>query len=132
MRPILLVCPLAVVLAGCGAAERDSANEFQGQEAAVARVIENLEAAARANEPDRVCDDLLDDRLLAALREQGTNCRRGTEDAFEDADSFDLTVDDVTISGESATAKLSAGSDDKEYTLELARDGAVWKISSLR
>ena len=134
MRPIVFVCLLAAALAGCGAAERDSAKEFKGAEAAVAKVVEDLETAARTDEPNKVCAALLDDRLLAALREQGTNCRTGTEDAFEDADSFDLTVKDVTITGETASAKLSAGtgSDEKDYTLEFARDGNVWKISSLR
>jgi len=127
-----MLLPLA--LAGCGAAERDSAKEFSGPEAAVAKVVEQLESAARANEPTKVCAALLDDRLLAALREQGTNCKTGTKDAFEDADSFDLTVKDVTITGETASAKLSAGtgSDEKDYTLEFARDGSAWKISSLR
>ena len=59
---------------------------------------------------------------------------RRTKDAFEDADSFDLTVKDVTITGTSASAKLTAGtgSDEKDYTLEFARDGTAWKISSLR
>ena len=134
MRPIVLPLLLAVAFAGCGAAERDSTKQFKGAEAAVAKVVEDLESAARANEPNKVCEALLDDRLLAALKEQGTNCRTGTKDAFEDADSFDLTVKDVTISGTTASAKLSAGtgSDEKDYTLEFARDGSAWKIASLR
>jgi hypothetical protein len=134
LRPIVFLCALSMAFAGCGAAERDSAKEFKGPEAAVAKVVEDLEAAARANEPDKVCSALLDDRLLTALREQGTNCRTGTKEAFDDADSFDLTVEDVTISGAAATAKLSAGtgSNEKDYTLEFARDGVAWKISSLR
>jgi hypothetical protein len=134
VRPIVLLLLAAVAFAGCGAAERDSAKEFKGAEAAIAKVVEDLETAARANEPNKVCAALLDDRLLAALKEQGTNCRTGTKDAFEDADSFDLTVKDVTISGATATAKLSAGtgSGEKDYTLEFARDGSAWKIASLR
>ena len=134
MRPIVLATFFALVLAGCGAAERDSAKKFSGQKAAVAKVVEDLESAARAKDPGKVCSALLDDRLLAALRDQGTNCKTGTKDAFEDADSFDLTVKDITIKGTSASAKLTAGtgSDEKDYTLELARDGSAWKISSLR
>ena len=134
MRPIVLATFFALVLAGCGAAERDSAKKFSGQKAAVAKVVEDLESAARAKDPGKVCSALLDDRLLAALRDQGTNCKTGTKDAFEDADSFDLTVKDITIRGTAASAKLTAGtgSDEKDYTLELARDGSVWKISSLR
>ena len=134
MQPIVLATFFALLLAGCGAAERDSAKDFKGQEAAVAKVVEDLESAARSNDPQKVCAALLDDRLLAALETQGTNCRTGAKDAFRDADSFDLTVKEVTISGTSANAKLTAGtgSDERDYTLELARDGNAWKISSLR
>jgi hypothetical protein len=134
MRPFVPATFCALLLAGCGAAERDSAKKFSGQEGAVAKVVEDLESAARGNDPAKVCNALLDDRLLAALRDQGTNCKTGTREAFEDADSFDLTVKDVTITGTSASAKLTAGtgSDKKDYTLEFARDGSAWKISSLR
>ena len=134
MRPIVCFCVLAVALAGCGAAERDSAKEFKGAEAAVAKVVEDLESAARANDPEKVCKTLLDDKLIKALGAQGTNCRTGTKDAFEDADSFDLTVKEVAITGTTANAKLTAGTggDEKDYTLEFTRDGSAWKISSLR
>jgi hypothetical protein len=47
---------------------------------------------------------------------------------------MDLTVDDVTISGEKASAKVTSGTGDskKTDTLELEKSGAAWRISSLR
>ena len=135
MKTIALICLLAVALAGCGsAAPRDSAKEFSGEKAKVAAPVEALETAARDREPQVVCSRLLSDRLLAQLKEQGTNCRTAVKEAFNDADSLDLTVDEVTISGEKATAKITSGkgSDKKSDTLELVRDGALWKIDLLR
>jgi hypothetical protein len=120
---------------GCGsAAPRDSAKEFKGDERAVATAIEGMEEAARDNDPERLCTKLLSARLLATLKEQGTNCTTAVRDAFKDASSKDLTVDDVTISGTTATAKVVSGSGSKEKTdtLELEKAGAAWRISSLK
>ncbi len=134
MRTAALLCLLALVVAGCGGAARDSAKEFKGEEQKVAAVVEALEDAARKDDPDTVCAKLFTDSRLAVLKEQGTNCKTGVKDSFEDADSFDITVDDVTISGTAATAKVTAGTGSKKKTetLELKRDGAVWKIDSLK
>ena len=46
------------------------------------------------------------------------------KDAFKDADSFDLTVDKITIEGDSATVKVTSGrgSNKKSDTLALKRE----------
>lgn len=133
MRVFPALCLAVFALAGCGAAPRDSAKDFKGDEQTVAQVVERLEKAARDDDPTFVCKRLLSPKLLAALRKQGTNCRTGVKEAFKDADSLDLTVDDVGIQGTSATAKVKyrSLSDDKTATLLLERDGTAWKISSL-
>jgi hypothetical protein len=133
MRPLAALCLLAFVVAGCGAAPRDSAKDFKGDEQKVAAVVERLEKAARDDDPALVCKQLLSAKLLAALRAQGTNCNTGVKQAFKDADSFDLTVDDVSIGGTTAKTKVKyrSLSDDKTTTLILDREGNVWKISSL-
>lgn len=133
MRPVTVLCLLAVALAGCGAAPRDSAQDFKGDERSVAAVVERLETSARDDKPGTVCTRLLSSTLLAALRKQGTNCRTGVREAFRDADSLELTVDDVEIRGTKATAQVKhrSRSDEKTATLEFAREGSSWKISSL-
>ncbi len=92
-----------------------------------------MEKAARDNKPDTVCTQIFTEHRLAALKAQGTNCNTGVKEAFKDADSFDLTVDDVTISGDAARVKVTSGtgSDKKTDTLELKREGATWKVDSL-
>lgn len=135
MRTAVALSLCVVTLSACGsAAPRDSAEEFKGQERAVAAAVEGMEDAARKNEPERLCTRLLSDRLLATLEEQGTNCTTAVRDAFKDASSKDLTVDDVTISGNTATAKVTSGSGSQEKTdtLELEKAGAAWRISSLK
>jgi hypothetical protein len=135
VRTIALPCLLTIALAGCGgAAPRDSAKSFKGEKAKVAAPVEALEQAARDHKPQTVCSRLLTARLLAQLKAQGTNCKTAVKEAFDDADSVDLTVDAVTITGNRATARVISGkgSSKKTDTLQLARDDATWKIDLLR
>jgi ketosteroid isomerase-like protein len=134
MRSPLAFCVLTLALAACGAAPRDSAKDYSGAERDVAAAIEDLESAARKNDAGTVCTKLLSDRLLATLKQQGTNCPTAVKDAFKDADSLDLTVDDVSISGRQATATVTSGTGSRKKTdkLELEKVGSAWKISTLR
>jgi hypothetical protein len=132
MRSVAALCLVALALAGCAAAPRDSAKQFKGGERAVAAVVERVESAARDDDPAIVCTRLLSTSLLAALSKQGTNCRTGVKEAFRDANPLDLTVDDVEIRGSRAIAKVNyrSGSKDKNATLDLDREAGAWKISS--
>jgi hypothetical protein len=133
VRKTALLSVLALGVAGCGGAARDSAKEFKDEKAKVAAVIEQIEKAARDDKPETVCDKLLTQTRLKRVEALGTNCKTGVKDAFKDADSFDITVDSITIKGDSATAKVTSGrgSNKKSDTLELKRVGTVWKIDSL-
>jgi outer membrane PBP1 activator LpoA protein len=135
MRSALTICLLALLLSACGSsAPRNSAEDFSGEDKAVAAVIEALEQSAREDDPARLCTKLLSEQLLATLKQQGTNCTTAVSEAFDDASSKDLTVDDVSINGTTATAKVTsgAGSSEKTDTLALEKSGASWKISSLQ
>jgi hypothetical protein len=133
VRKTALLSVLALVVAGCGGAARDSAKKFKGEEGKVADVVEKLEKAAREDKPAVVCNDLLTKARLELVKKLGTNCKTGVKDAFKDADSFDITIDKITITGDAATAKVTSGrgSDKKSDTLQLKRDGTAWKIDSL-
>jgi hypothetical protein len=132
MRSAVALCLVPLAVAGCGAVARDSAQDFKGDERAVAAVVERLESAARDDKPEVVCTRLLSSKLLAALRRQGTKCTTGVEESFRDAESLDITVDDVVIRGAHATVKAGyrRGSEDRAATLELDREGGAWKISA--
>ena len=134
MRLALLLCFLALGLAACGAEPRDSAEDFAGDERAVAAAVEDLESAARDNDTEAVCTKLFAQRLLSTLEQGGTDCAEAVEDAFQDADAMEITVDEVTISGDTARATVTSGTGDNEKTdtLELEKVGATWRISSLQ
>ncbi len=134
MRTTAALCVLAVAVAGCGAGASDSSKSFDGEKRAVARVVEDLENAGQDRSERKICAELLADSLLEVLKKQGTNCTTAVKEALEDTDSFDLEVEDVTLSGASARAKVvsgRAGSSEKVDTLTLEREGSAWKISEL-
>jgi hypothetical protein len=135
MRSALALAAAALVLSSCAnATPRDSAQDFNGTERAVATVVEGIEDAARDEDEDRLCTKLLSQSLLAAIKAEGIDCKTAVKDAFHNAGALDLTVEDVSISGDTAAAKVTSGSGsgERKDTLELEKAGAVWKITALR
>jgi hypothetical protein len=134
MRTAAALCVLAVAVTGCGAGASDSSKDFKGDKRAAARTVEDLEKAGADKKDKKICTELFSTSLLAALKKEGTNCRTAVKEALEDTDSFELKVEDVTLSGPQARVKVKsgrAGSDQKTDTLTLQREGSAWKIASL-
>ena len=125
-RPLAILASLAVLgLAGCGA-EAEEAPELTGPEEDVAQVLEDLQTAADEDAPRRVCTDLLARELS---RQLGNRCTEAMAQAFEDADTSQIEVRDVRVSGSTARARISTGSDDEnQEMIELVREGGVWRI----
>lgn len=123
---------IALLAAGCGGAA-SSADDFEGEQQAVAEVVEELEEAGSADEPRRICEEL----LARPLREQAGDCPKTIDEALKDADLFDLEVtkvepETITASTRTATATVESGRDgDQVETITLAREGKAWKISRL-
>lgn len=118
----LLIVALAAVAAGCGTPP-SSAEDFTGQEREVAEVVEDIQRAGERNEADRICGDFLTERLEDGLGERGSDCTAELEKAIEDADSFELEVQDVTVQGTTATARVrgEAGGRDTVQTYRLVK-----------
>ena len=129
--PLALVAALAA--AGCGQGNKDSATKFSGDQRAVAQAVEDLQTAGRKGDANKICEQLLAPSLVATIRRASGDCAKALDDALKDADSFDLTVEKVTVNGPRATAvvKSETGSKDRVDSLQLVRDGRNWKIASL-
>ena len=135
MRIVVRLLPLALVaaLAGCGPAP-SSTSSFKGNEKAVAQVIEDLQSDAQGRKPSAICSDVLSRALADKLKSAGNDCAGEMEKITGDADDFELKVTDVTITGNSATAKVEArrGSDKKATTTyTLVREGNDWRLNDL-
>jgi hypothetical protein len=122
----VLLTLVAALAAGCGTTT-DSAADFEGSEQDVANVVEDLQTAAADDEAETVCRRLLS---AALTRQLGGGCTRAIDQAFDDADSFELGADSVRVTGQTARAQIIAGSEEQpRELLEFVREGDSWRIS---
>ena len=132
LPPIALLA--AVLVAGCTtqSSNDDSTGKFRGDQRLVANTVEDFESAASKGDQDKVCRDLLAKALVAQYAQRGGTCEKAVDAALKDTDSFDLTVERVTISGQQATARVKAdrGKKDINQSLTLVKQGTGWRISA--
>jgi hypothetical protein len=122
----------ALALAGCGAeAEPSSVEKFQGEERAVAQKVEDLQEAGEGRNPEDICSDILASSLVQQLEAAGVKCADEMEKAIDDADDYDLQVQDVTVSGSTATAQVRRGDDGPTETMEFTKENGQWRATSL-
>jgi hypothetical protein len=122
----------ALALAGCGAqAEQSSSEKFQGEDRAVAQKIEDLEEAGKGRKPEDICSNILASSLVQQLEAADVRCADEMEKAIDDADDFDLDVQDVTVSGSTATARVKRGDDGPTVTMEFTKENGQWRATAL-
>jgi outer membrane PBP1 activator LpoA protein len=121
---------VALALAGCTTQQDTSADRFQGAEREVAEVVDDLAAASRSGDGEEICTRILTARLAEEVA-AGEECKDEVEQALADANDYDLEVEDVTVSGNTATAEVRQGDDGRTGRLELARERGGWRVVSL-
>ncbi len=129
---VLVALVAALTLAACGSGGTDSSGDFEGDEREVASVVEDLQTAAADDDASEICRTLLAQSLL---RQVGTDdaCQKAVTVALDAVDTTELSVQDVTVNGTNATARVESGSGDNSTTrtVRLTREGRNWKISAL-
>jgi hypothetical protein len=126
LTALLALLLATAALAGCAVTNQNSsAGDFKGAERDVAQVIDDLKGT---RDPEEVCSRILTDDFAKSLEADGHDCVDEVKATIRDTADTDIKVDDVTISGSSATAKVSQDGDNA--TFELERDGESWRISS--
>jgi hypothetical protein len=125
---VLTLVPIALLLQGCTAAAPSSAGRYKGTERDVAKVVDDLAAAARKGDAGRVCTKIVSPDFAARLRAGASTCEDEVKKAIGDADDYDLDVRAVAVTGTQATAQVRQGP--RTATFRLAREGADWRITS--
>jgi len=67
------------------------------------------------------------------IEQAGSSCEVEIDKAIRDADDYDLEVQDVTISGDTATAKVKGkvGDADQVREFKFVREQAGWRATDL-
>ena len=131
MRRSVVLIMTSLALAGCTTASSNSSKKFSGAEADVAKVVDDMQTAGRRHDGTKACTELLARSLVQQLSSGGTSCKDEMTKAMEDADDYSIDVRGVTVSGDTATAKVQRGSDGPTATWKLVREANRWKLSDL-
>ena len=127
--PLAPVLAAAIALGGCAAGQQNtSAGNFDGAEADVAKVIDDLKSSRK---PDDVCSQLFSAALAKSLAAGGRDCAAEVDAMLRDVSDTDLQVRKVTISGDTARADVRQGDKGDTATFELAKSGSRWRVTSL-
>ena len=129
----LAAVPSVLFLVGCTQTTTSSTGDFEGAEKAVAQKIADLTDAGTKRKPADICGGVLSEKLRARVAAGGASCNDEMKKAIEDVDQFDLEVDDVTVSGSTATAQVRSTDRDHKVvrTFRFIRQGnGDWRIDS--
>jgi len=131
-RAALIAALLALAATGCGASQTsDSASEFKGEQAAVAELVDQLAAAGKAGDAEKICADILSKQLVTELKSAGGDCVTEMDRAIDDASDFNLTVRSVKVNGPTATAQVRQGDAGENATFTFVKEGGGWRASAL-
>ena len=136
MRTAVLASAAAVaaLVAGCaGQQTSNNADDYSGEQKAVAQVIDDLAEAGMKGEAGDICNTLFTSELADALNQDNRNCRDAVSDQLEDASSFSLDVERIEVSGDTATAVVRSDFDGTEEprTLRFQKVNDTWRIAGL-
>jgi hypothetical protein len=122
---------LALALTACGSAPEKSADRFQGDEARVAELVDNLAAAGRVGDAQKICNEILAPRLVTEIKTAGGDCVTEMDRAIEDASDYDLQVRSVKVNGPTATAQVRQGDTGETATFSFVKENGQWRASAL-
>jgi hypothetical protein len=133
MRRILLVSMVvpALALGGCTTAGTSSSSKkFTGADADVATAVSDLQKAGQRKDGAKICSELLAGKAVEELGGSG-KCADEVNKAVTDSDEFSLDVQDITVTGTTATAKVRQGKTGKTKLVRFAKEGNSWKLTGL-
>jgi hypothetical protein len=130
-RALLAAALLTLPLAGCGAAPQSSKSKFQGEQQKVAQVVDELAAAGRSGDAEKICSDILSKSLVAQLKSAGGDCVSEMKAAIDDASDYDLRVSAVKVAGDNATAQVRQGAKGAPATFSFVKENGAWRARAL-
>jgi hypothetical protein len=125
-RPLLLVL-VACALAGCG-------DGGPSDEERIRAALTEFQRATDGKDYAALCDRILAPELVDTVEQIGLPCEQALAKGFEDVDEPRLSVGEVTVDGDTATAQVRSsakGQPPSEDAVELVKVGDGWRIASL-
>ena len=128
---VLAAIGAALVVAGCGGGgDGSNASRYSGEKAKAARVIDELEAASRAADGNRICKQLFTRNLaISVTKASKRQCATEvTSQLF--ADDADFKVEDIAVAGKQASLRVK-DQEDRVSLLVLLKQRGRWRIGRI-
>jgi hypothetical protein len=119
----------ASLVIGCGGGddEESNADRFEGDDRAVAAVIDDFAEAGRDGDGSRVCDEIFAAALKRNIeREAKQSCATEVQDNLPE-DEYELDVDTIEVDGATATVTVTDQEDNKSV-LVMTKAGDDWRV----
>jgi hypothetical protein len=127
----LVLIAIVVVLAVTGSFDDSNAARFRGERKQVARVVDDVESGLSDNDGGRVCNRLFTERWAALVsRGAGKSCVAYVDSVESGRRQAHLDVKSLTISGDSATARIDEGG--AHETWRFVRTAGGWRVDEIR
>ena len=131
LHALVTVAAAGLALAGCSATPPSSAGDFKGAQKDVAQVVDDMQKAGRTGKPDTLCNDIFTADLANRFKAGNETCVDEVEKAMRDVNDYDIKVTDITITGDTATAKVEQTREKRAGTIGFQRIGNAWRVSSI-
>ncbi len=128
----LLVVPLlAVGLAACGSTV--STSTFKGESHAVAQRISDYQSDVGAASEKKLCNEDFSSAVRRRLSAATGGCEEALKRQLGSIDDYEATVEQVTVSGATATAEVKSTWSGKlrDTTLHLVKEDGSWRIAGV-
>jgi hypothetical protein len=136
VRPALI--PVAVVLAlaagGCslsGASKTSNSGSFTGNQGNVASTLNAFSSDASSNNAAAICSNILSSAALARIAHAG-QCKTIITNQLKTINDFVLTIEDIQVHGNTATADVRTVHNGKKVTqpVTLVHEPSGWRVES--
>ena len=113
---------------GCGGDDDDTnADRYEGEEAEVAALVDDVAEAGRDGDGERICEQIFADPLAANIeKESKQSCATEVEENLPE-DEYELEVDSVDVNGDEATAAVT-DQDDNKSVLHVVKVDSDWRV----
>lgn len=118
---------------GCGGDGDDddvnnNAENYSGEEAEVAGLIDDFANAGRDGDGDLICEQIFSTSLAENVeKESGQSCASEVEENLPEGE-YELEVNSVEVDGKAATVGVT-DQDDNSNVLHIQKVGAEWRIA---
>jgi hypothetical protein len=127
VRRLTIIAAVVLTLAAAGCGGTSAEDQVRAK-------LNDFAQATAAKDYRRLCSDVLAKQLVQKAEAAGLSCEVALKTGLNDVQKPKVQVQKVTVKGDSATAVVhttAANQQASTDTLELARQGGDWRVSSV-